>query len=122
MTGYVYFVFISSEFFYILESPSNGLCGIFRVGRVLGTRAESVVYGYHGVALLQELLRKMFFSGFQSSAVEPDKGGKSFFISRIMEVELTTLQLITVLFAGMKIGNVLLRTVVVVRCLILAIT
>ena len=88
MTGYVYFVFISSEFFYILESPSNGLCGIFRVGRILGTRAESVVYGYHGVALLQELLRKMFFSGFQSSAVEPDKGGKSFFISRIMEVEL----------------------------------
>ncbi len=52
MTGYVYFVFISSEFFYILESPSNGLCGIFRVGRILGTRAESVVYGYHGVALL----------------------------------------------------------------------
>ena len=98
MTGYVYFVFISSEFFYILESPSNGLCGIFRVGRILGTRAESVVYGYHGVALLQELLRKMFFSGFQSSAVEPDKGGKSFFISRIMEVELATLQLITVFF------------------------
>ena len=64
----------------------------------------------------------MFFSGFQSSAVEPDKGGKSFFISRIMEVELATLQLITVFFAGMKIGNVLLRTVVVVRCLILAIT
>ena len=29
-------------------------------------------HGYHGVALLQELLRKMFFSGFQSSAVEPD--------------------------------------------------
>ena len=60
--------------------------------------------------------------GYAVIAVEPDKGGKSFFISRIMEVELTTLQLITVLFAGMKIGNVLLRTVVVVRCLILAIT
>ena len=78
MTGYVYFVFISSEFFYILESPSNGLCGIFRVGRILGTRAESVVYGYHGVALLQELLRKMFSPASSPPSVEPDKGGKSF--------------------------------------------
>ena len=122
MTGYVYFIFISSEFFYVLESPSNGLCGIFRVGRILGTRAESVVYGYHGVALIQELLREMFLSDFQSSTVKPDKGCKSFFICRIMDVELTTLQLIAVLFARMKIGNVLLCTVVVVRCLILAIT
>ena len=78
MTGYVYFVFVSSEFFYILESPSNGLCGIFRVGRILGTRAESVVYGYHGVALLQELLRKCFLR-LPVLAVEPDKGGKSIF-------------------------------------------
>ena len=40
----------------------------------------------------------------------------------LLYTSLATLQLITVFFAGMKIGNVLLRTVVVVRCLILAIT